>query len=236
MQAIIMAGGKGSRLRPLTNNTPKPLVKIIDKPVMEYVIENLAEAGVKDIAVTVGYKADMIMDYFGDGSKWGVRLEYFVEDTPLGTAGGVKNVESYIYEEFLVMSADGLSNIDLKEFLTFHKSHDGIASMAVKHIDDARGFGLVEVDSEDRIVSFVEKPQNICSGLINTGIYLFEPNIFEYIPKGVSDFSYDIFPGLLGSIYAYKTESYWSDIGTLFDYYLTNQYVCMHPDSFGLNF
>lgn len=235
MQAVIMAGGKGSRLRPLTNDIPKPLIKIIDKPVMEYTIESIAKAGVRDIAVTVGYKGDMIMDYFKDGRKWGVKIVYFVESSPLGTAGGVKNTEDFIYDDFFVLSADGFCNINLKDFGAFHKSHGGIASMAVKRVGDARGFGLVSAKNS-LITSFEEKPQEKRSGLVNMGIYAFDRSIFKHIPQGFCDFSYDIFPKLLGEIYCYKTNCFWSDIGTLPKYYSTNEYVCTHPDNFGLCF
>lgn len=235
MQAIIMAGGVGSRLRPLTNTLPKPLVNIIDKPVMEYVIENLVAGGVKDIAVTVGYKAEMIMDYFGDGSKWGAKLCYFLEDVPLGTAGGVKNAKDFIIDDFIVMSADGLCNIDIKEFSNFHHSHTSKVSMAVRYMQDARGFGLVKADEEGIVTSFAEKPKFAISGLINMGIYAFNKEIMDIIPNGKSDFSYDIFPKLLGDIRVFNPNCFWSDIGTLSEYYLTNHYVCLHPEGFGVS-
>ncbi|MCX4363577.1 MAG: nucleotidyltransferase family protein [Clostridia bacterium] len=234
MQAIIMAGGVGSRLRPLTNTLPKPLVKIIDKPVMEYVIENLASGGIEEIAVTVGYKSQMIMDYFGDGAKWGVTLKYFEETVPLGTAGGVKNASKFINDDFLVMSADGLCDIDIKDFCDFHNSHKQKVSMAVRYMQDARGYGLVRVNDRNIVTSFAEKPQYICSGLINMGIYAFSKNILDDIPEGKCDFSYDVFPKLLGDIRAYDAQCFWSDIGTLSDYYMTNHDVCIHPENFGV--
>ncbi len=236
MQAIIMAGGMGSRLRPLTNEVPKPLVKIIDKPVMEYVIENLAAGGVDDIAVTVGYKGDMIMDYFADGSKWDVKLTYFEENQPLGTAGGVKNAADFIKDDFLVLSADGLSNIDVKDLCEFHRSHSQQITMAVRYMQDARGFGLVRTDERNIITSFAEKPKFLCSGLINMGIYAFDKSILDDIPDGKCDFSYDVFPRHIGDIRAYNTQCFWSDIGTLSEYYLTNHYVSIHPESFGVTF
>lgn len=230
-----MAGGVGSRLRPLTNTIPKPLVKIIDKPVMQYVIENLVEGGVRDIAVTVGYKGDMIMDYFGDGSAYGAKLCYFVENVPLGTAGGVKNASGFLADDFLVMSADGLCNIDVGDFCQFHKSHNSKASMAVRYVKDARGYGLLKTDENSIVTSFAEKPKYLTSGLINMGIYAFDKSILKVIPEGKSDFSYDVFPKLIGDIRAYKCDCFWSDIGTLPDYYLTNHYVCVHPENFRLS-
>lgn len=233
MQAIIMAGGKGSRLRPLTDELPKPLVKIIDKPVMEYVIHNLAKAGVRDIAVTVGYKGEMIMDYFKDGSRFGVDLTYYSESEPLGTAGGVKAARDFICGDFFVLSADGLCNIDLKDFGEYHKKTGKIAGIAVKRLADARGFGLVKCRN-GIITSFLEKPAIKCSGWVNTGIYAFKEGIFDIIPDGFCDFSYDVFPLLSGDMGAYKGQFFWSDIGTLPKYYSTNEYVCTHPTNFGL--
>lgn len=233
MQAIIMAGGKGSRLRPLTDGMPKPLVKIIDKPVMEYVVINLRRAGVKDVAVTVGYRKDMIMDYFGDGRRWGLHLEYFEEDVPLGTAGGVKACEEYIESDFFVLSADGFCNLNLKDMGDYHRQKGRIATIAVKKLSDARGFGLVR--TQNGIVSdFQEKPAVKCSGRVNTGIYAFKRDIFGYIPKGFADFSYDVFPLLKGEACVYKGNFFWSDIGTLPKYYSTNGYVCEHPSDFGV--
>lgn len=234
MQAVIMAGGQGSRLRPLTNYIPKPLIKIIDKPVMEYIVESIVSSGIREIAVTIGYRGDMIMEYFQDGRKWGADIKYFVESTPLGTAGGVRNAKDFIYDDFLVLSADGFSNIDLKDFANFHRLHSGKASMAVKRVSDARGFGLVKA-KDNLILSFEEKPKEKCSGLVNMGIYAFDKEVIREIPKGYCDFSYDIFPKMLGDIYCYKTNCFWSDIGTLPKYYSTNEYVCTHPDSFGLS-
>ncbi len=236
MQAIIMAGGMGSRLRPLTNSIPKPLVSIIDKPVMEYVVENLALGGVTDIAVTVGYKSEMIMDYFGDGSKWGVSLTYFEEKEPLGTAGGVKNASEFIKDDFLVLSADGFSNIDICDFCDYHKSHRQSITMAVRYMQDARGYGLVRTNEDSIVTSFAEKPKFLCSGLINMGIYAFDKEIIDEIPEGQCDFSYDIFPRHIGDIKSYSTDCFWSDIGTLSDYYLTNHYVSVHPENFGVTF
>ena len=231
MQAIIMAGGVGSRLRPLTNTLPKPLVNIIDKPVMEYVIENLVAGGIKDIAVTVGYKADMIMDYFGDGRSLGAKLRYYAEDVPLGTAGGVKNASDFIVDDFVVMSADGLCNINIKDFCNFHHSHTSRVSMAVRYMPDARGYGLVK-EKDGIVTSFAEKPKYVVSGLINMGIYAFDKSVLKDIPEGRSDFSYDIFPKLIGDIRTYQPDCFWSDIGTLPDYYMTNHYVCIHPENF----
>lgn len=233
MQAVIMAGGKGSRLRPLTNGIPKPLVKIIDKPVMEYVLLNLRRAGVRDIAVTVGYLKELIMDYFGDGSRWGVNLTYFQEEFPLGTAGGVKACEDFIEGDFFVLSADGFCNIGLKDMEEYHKARGELATIAVKRLSDARGFGLIR--SKNGIVTdFVEKPSTKCSGLVNTGIYAFKRDIFSIIPEGACDFSYDVFPLIKANICVYKGNFFWSDIGTLPKYYSTNSYVCTHPADFGV--
>ena len=155
-----------------------------------------------------------------------------MEDVPLGTAGGLKTAKEFINDDFVVMSADGLCNIDVKEFCNFHHSHTSKVSMAVRYMQDARGFGLVKADDKGVVTSFAEKPKFAISGLINMGIYAFDKNIMNVIPDGKCDFSYDVFPRLLGDIRIFKPNCFWSDIGTLSEYYLTNHYVCIHPERF----
>lgn len=233
MQAVIMAGGRGSRLRPLTDEIPKPLVKIIDKPVMECAIVNLRRAGITDMAVTTGYRGEMIRDYFGDGGRLGVNLTYFEEREPLGTAGGVKAAKDFVDGDFIVLSADGLCNIDFSDMAEYHKRRDSIATLAVKRLEDARGYGLVSA-KDGLITGFVEKPVEKRSGLVNTGIYIFKKDIFDYIREGFCDFSYDVFPSLIGKASVYEGDFFWSDIGTLPDYYYTNYYVCNNTSQFGI--
>lgn len=234
MQAVIMAGGLGSRLRPLTNDIPKPMVKIIDKPIVQCIIENLAKYGVRDIVVTLGYKPESIMDFLADGSRFGVRVRYAIESSPLGSAGGVKNVQDMLEDTFVVMSGDALTDINIASLLHRHFAHEGNVTMAVAEMDNVSSFGLVNADSQGRVLDFVEKPQTISSGLVNTGIYVMEKRILDKVPVGEKyDFARDLFPQILDSIYTYRLEGYWSDIGTLSSYYLANNYVALHPQSFG---
>lgn len=234
MQAVIMAGGLGTRLRPLTNDIPKPMVKIIDKPIIQCIIENLAKHGVRDIIVTLGYKPESITDFLGDGSQFGVRVRYSIEDSPLGTAGGVKNVQDMLEDTFVVMSGDALTDINISALLHRHFSHDGNVTMTVVETENVSSFGVVGEDTRGRVVDFVEKPQTLTAGLVNTGIYVMEKCVLDKIPYGQKyDFARDLFPQILGSIYTYHLEGYWSDIGTLSSYYLANNYVALHPQSFG---
>lgn len=235
MQALIMAGGFGSRLKPLTNQIPKPMVNIIDKPILEYIIQHLKSYGIVDIILTLGYLPKKIMDYFGDGSKFGVKIKYCIEKTPLGTAGGVKLAEKYIKEDFLIFSGDAFCNIDISSLVNQFYSNNKLLTMAIKQVKNAMGFGLVKVENS-QLVSFEEKPAYPISGKVNMGIYAVDKNLLKLIPNGKYDFSKDLFPRILNQIGLYETNCFWSDIGTLSSYYLTNNYVALHPKSFGLSF
>lgn len=221
MKAIILAGGKGTRLRPLTTHLPKPMVPLLNKPCMEYIILLLKKHGIVDIGITIQYLGDEIKDYFKDGSDWGVRIRYFEEDRPLGTAGGVKNAESFLDERFLVISGDALTDFNLTEAIAFHESKRGIATMLMKEVDDPTQYGVIETDADGRITRFLEKPSwnQVFSHTVNTGIYILEPDIFSYYEKDVMfDFSKDLFPLLLSEnqpMYGVKLDGYWSDIGSL---------------------
>ncbi|MEG1395266.1 MAG: nucleotidyltransferase family protein [Clostridia bacterium] len=236
MQAVILAGGFGSRLRPLTDNLPKPMMPIINKPILEYIIAHLRRNGIVEIAMTLGYKAEIIENYFGDGEKFGVNLTYFKEDTPLGTAGCVKNAQSFLTEDFLVISGDAFTNIDIKALTDFHYSRNSTLTLATKSLSDARGFGLVQCDESGKITSFREKPAEKISGLVNMGIYVVSLAVLQDIPLAKFDFAKDLFPLLLGKLYSFQTSCFWSDIGTLSSYYSTNGYVARFPQRFGLVF
>lgn len=225
MKAIIMAGGRGSRLMPLTTDIPKPLVKIIDKPVMEHIIELLKKHGITEIGVTLGYKAESIIEYFGDGAHLGVTLTYFVEKEPLGTAGSVKGAEKFLSDEFLVISGDAYTDIDLGKAIAFHRAkHSNFTLIATPHKNPI-GLGVLEIDPDGKIIQFIEKPQNPRPALINCGIYIINKSILAMIPDGFYDFGRQLIPRLTGSLYAYVTYDYWSDIGTLQSYYYTNYLV-----------
>lgn len=224
MKAVIMAGGKGTRLRPLTCNIPKPMVPLLDKPVMEYAIELLKRHGITEIAVTVQHLPEVIRRYFGDGSEFGIRLHYFEEEVPLGTAGSVKNAEEFLDETFLVLSGDALTDYDLGAAIRFHKKQRAAATLVLASVDVPLEFGVVMTDRKGRVVRFLEKPgwSEVFSDTVNTGIYILEPEVFRYFDRGVEfDFSKELFPMLLmldRPVYGYKAEGYWSDIGNLVQY------------------
>ncbi len=227
MKAIIMAGGQGTRLRPLTCDLPKPLVPILNKPVMEYSIELLREHGITDIGVTTCYLPEMIKDYFGNGSRWGVNLQYFLEEDPLGTAGSVRNATEFLNETFVVISGDALTDINLQDAIKYHQEKGGLATLVLSQQQVPLEFGVVMTDDTGEITRFLEKPSwgEVFSDLVNTGIYILEPDIFEYFDRGVKfDFSKDLFPLLMQDgepLYGYTSSGYWSDIGDVEQYMQT---------------
>lgn len=225
MKGVIMAGGRGSRLMPLTNHIPKPLVPILDKPVMWYIVKLLKRAGIEDVVVTLGYLGDEIEKAFGDGSALGVRLTYVREDKPLGTAGGVKNAQAYLDEDFVVVSGDAYTDFDLAGLIDYHYQKGGLVTLAAYTVDDASRFGVIVADENGLVRSFQEKPVHPLSRTVNTGIYVCDRRLLHLIPDGTVDFAKDVFPRLLGNIYAKECDGFWSDIGTLPTYYQTNLQV-----------
>lgn len=225
MKAVIMAGGKGTRLRPLTAQQPKAMVPLAEKPVMQYSIELLKKHGITEIAVTVQYMAEKIEAYFGDGSDLGVSLTYFKESSPLGTAGSVKQAETFLDEPFLVVSGDVLTDFDLREGIAAHKKMGGLATIFVKEVESPHDYAVVQTNSAGQVTRFLEKPkeEDVFSRTVNSGIYLMEPEIFAYLEKeAVADFGHDIFPQLLRlgrQLNGYPADGYWMDIGTLSRYY-----------------
>ncbi|AZN41223.1 sugar phosphate nucleotidyltransferase [Paenibacillus albus] len=224
MKAVIMAGGKGTRLRPLTSNTPKPMVPLLDRPVMEYTIALLKKHGITDIAVTVQFIPEAIRNYFDDGSDFGVRLHYFEEQSPLGTAGSVKNAEQFLDETFVVISGDALTDFDLTRAIDYHREKGSVATLVLTQVDSPLEFGVVMTDENGRINRFLEKPSwgEVFSDTVNTGIYILETEVFQYSEKNQEfDFSKDLFPLLMNNnrpMYGYVADGYWSDIGNLNQY------------------
>ena len=234
MQAVIMAGGYGTKLRPLTKVISKPKVPIIDQPLIEYIVQHLKKYDFDDIIITLGYRPQDIISYLGDGSRYGVKIRYNVENTPLGTAGSVKAVSDMLNKTFLVISGDSFTNINLYDVAKFHGSHPKGITMVVKELEDVKGFGVVKFDEEGDISSFVEKPEKSNGKFVNTGMYMIEKKLLQNIPSGKFDFSRDFFPFVLDEMKAYVMKEYWSDIGTLSSYYLTNNEVALNPDVFGI--
>jgi mannose-1-phosphate guanylyltransferase / phosphomannomutase len=225
MKAVIMAGGEGTRLRPLTSNQPKPMLPMANRPLMEHVVLLLRRHGFEEIVVTVAFMANTIRSYFGDGSELGVKMVYATEETPLGTAGSVLNARDELTERFLVISGDVLTDVDLGAVVAFHEKRAALATLALHSVPDPVEFGIVITREDGSVERFLEKPTwgQVFSDTINTGIYVLEPEIFDYIPaEGASDFSGDVFPAALRAgrpIFGYVAEGYWEDVGTI-DAYL----------------
>lgn len=230
MKAVIMAGGEGTRLRPLTCGKPKPMVPMANKPVMEHIIELLKRHNILSVAATLQYMPDIISDYFGDGGPYGIKLRYYIEQKPLGTAGSVKNAEGFLDGTFLVISGDALTDIDLKRAVDFHMERDAIATIVLKRVDVPIEYGVVVTGPDGSIIRFIEKPGwgEVFSDTVNTGIYVLSPEIFKYIkPNEAFDFSKDLFPILLDEkrrIFGYIAEEYWCDIGDI------KAYIQAHAD------
>jgi mannose-1-phosphate guanylyltransferase/phosphomannomutase len=224
IRAVIMAGGEGTRLRPLTCDIPKPMVPILNKPVMEYTIELLKKHNIKDISVTLAYLPSAVTEYFEDGKEWGVNLNYFIEETPLGTGGSVKNAGECLDGTFVVISGDALTDLDLERAVDFHRSKGAKATLVLKRESIPLEYGVIITDDNGRIIRFLEKPSwgEVFSDTINTGIYILEPEVLGYYKQGENfDFSKDLFPKLLRDgvpMYGYITGDYWCDIGDLESY------------------
>ncbi len=225
-----MAGGEGTRLRPLTTSQPKPMLPMANQPMVAHVISLLKSHGFDEIIITVAFLANTIRTHFGDGSEFGVRIDYATEETPLGTAGSVRNAREQLDERFLVISGDVLTDIDLGELVRFHDDAGAAVTLALKPMENPREFGIVITDPKGRIERFLEKPTwgQVFSDRINTGIYVLDPVVLDYIaPDRPVDFSAEVFPALLEAghpLYGFTTERYWEDVGTL------EAYLRVHED------
>ena len=224
MRGMILAGGLSTRLYPLTLDVPKPLVPVLDRPVVDHVINYLSAHGVDDIVINVHYFADAIRAYIGDGSRWNVRMTYLYEPELKGSAGAVKQVESRFDETFVVIGCDDVTDTDLKAALDFHHRSGAEATIVLAEATDVSQFGVVVIDDNGRIREFQEKPEpaSAKSNLVNTGIYIFEPALLKRIPEGAFyDFGKQVFPGLLEAgarFYGVRQAGYWCDIGTPREY------------------
>ena len=225
MKAVVLCGGKGTRLRPYTEEVPKPMLPLGQKPILQYVIENGKRAGITDFYLTVGYLKEQIMDYFKDGKQFGVNIHYVVEQDPQNTAGSILPLKEELREPFFVLMGDHLTNINLKDMYAFHTSNHAFATLALKEQKKKLEYGVVELNDGKEILGFKEKP--VVSHYINTAIYLFQPQVFQYIqPK--EDFGKDVLPRMLKHrerVLGYVFKEFWMDVGRVTDYEKLHDFI-----------
>ena len=220
MKAVVLAGGEATRLRPLTCNTPKMMVPVLNRPLLEHLVHYVKAHDIIDIVLAVGKLPHQVQDHLGDGSKLGVSLAYSIESFPMGTAGAVKNAERFLDGSFLVFNGDVFTDIDLSAMMRAHRENAAIATLALTPVEDPTIYGVVETDDRGRVKRFTEKPRRdeVTTNMINAGIYILEPTVLNYIaPRSFSMFERDVFPPLLEkgeAIFAYASRDYWIDIGT----------------------
>ncbi len=226
MKVVILAGGKGTRLKPYTTVFPKPLMPIGDKPILEIIIHQLKSRGLKDIIITVGHLGELIITFFGDGSKFGVNIKYSREDRPLGTAGGLGLIKEELKETFLMINGDTLTTLDLSELINYHKANGAIATIALKKRQVYIDFGIVELNSTDHIKRYIEKPT--IDHLVSMGVYVFEPRVLEYIKEGKRLDFHKLIKILISkgeTVKGFVFDGYWLDIGRPEDYERANQEI-----------
>jgi mannose-1-phosphate guanylyltransferase/phosphomannomutase len=234
MKAVLMAGGEGSRLRPLTINRPKPMVPMVSKPVMGHILDLLKRHGITEVVVTLHYKPEDIQSYYGDGRSFDMKIHYAIEETPLGTAGSVKNAQQYLDEPFIIISGDAVTDINLQQVIDFHQTKRSEATLTLYRVPNPLEYGVIITDPDGRITQFMEKPSwgEVISDTVNTGIYVIDPCVLELIPEGVpTDWSKDVFPRLLADgrpLYGYVAEGYWCDVGDIGEYIRTTGDVLHH--------
>ncbi|MHB1416901.1 MAG: sugar phosphate nucleotidyltransferase [Chloroflexota bacterium] len=230
MKAVILVGGEGTRLRPLTVNSPKPMIPVLNRPFLEHILEYLARHGIKDIILSMGYRSEVITNHFGDGSQFGVNLVYVHEDSPLGTAGAVKNAEQHIDGTCFVFNGDIMTSLDLGAMLEYHRQKKAAVTIALTPVEDPTAYGLVELNEDRQVLRFIEKPSwdRVTTNLINAGTYILEPEVLRYVPpKLYYMFEHGLFPVLLQTgdpMYGFPSNTYWIDIGT------PQKYITLHRD------
>jgi mannose-1-phosphate guanylyltransferase / phosphomannomutase len=242
MKAVVMAGGAGSRLRPLTINRPKPMVPMVNKSVINHILDLLKRYGITDVIITLQYMAEDIQDHLGDGHNLGMNIQYSIEETPLGTAGSVKLAQALLDDTFIVISGDAVTDINLQSVIDFHKSKQSVATITLFRVPNPLEYGVIIVNEEGRVQQFLEKPSwgEVISDTVNTGIYVLEPQVLNLFEPGVSfDFSKDLFPILLNRadpIFGYIADGYWCDVGNLAEYMRATQDILnrkVHVDELG---
>lgn len=230
MKAVILVGGKGTRLRPLTNNRTKAMVPVLNKPFLEHALRYLKQHGIDEVILAMGYLPDAIQEYFGDGADIGVKLTYSVEDIPLGTAGAVKNAEQFLDDTFVVLNGDIITEINLAAMLKRHLEIRPRVSIALTRVDNPTLYGVVETNEAGMVRRFIEKPSwdRVTSHMINAGIYIIEPEVLQRVPPSTPFmFEHGVFPSLLENgepVLSYPSDAYWIDIGT------PEKYLKVHHD------
>lgn len=220
MNALLLAGGLGTRLRPLTEQMPKPMALVANRPWLEHLIIRLKNQGIRDFVLAVKHYPEQIRDYFGDGSKWGVSIRYAVEQTLRGTAGAIKNAEPYLDRQFLVVNADIVHETELPDVVEYHRQHGGMVTIGLTEVEDPSHYGVVEQDGSGRILRFVEKPrlEEAPSNRVNAGIYVMERTALQYIPEDREvSIERETFPLLIqegAGVYGKVISGYWMDMGT----------------------
>lgn len=224
MKAMIMSAGKGTRVRPLSYDVPKPMFTVANKPILSYTLDLLKKHGIRDAMINLGSHSMAIKEYFANGSKYAMNIDYSFEKVLLGTAGSIKKVEKYFDDTFVVMSGDGLTDIDLTGALKFHKAKKALATIVLSKVESRFEYGIVQMNRDCSVKEFIEKPSwgEVFCDTVNTGIYILEPEIMDYIPKNkMYDFGMQLWAQLLRKkqkIYGYEMNSYWCDIGNLDEY------------------
>lgn len=233
LKAVILVGGPGTRLQPLTNDTPKSIVPVLNRPFMEHTFAYLKKYGIEDIVLTLSYLPEAIQRYFGNGVNSGVRLTYCFENEPMGTAGAVKNAEEYLDSTFFVLNGDIFTDLDLAKMLAYHRSKGAKATISLHWVDDPGAFGVVEIDSDQKVKRFIEKPPagEATTNWINAGTYILDPEVLQYIPEN-SHYMFErgLYPYLLDMgqpVYGYPFEGYWLDMGTPEKYFSLNRDLLM---------
>lgn len=220
-QALILAGGAGTRLRPVLSGLNKPMAPISGKPFLEYLLLQLKKYRVEDVTLCVGYKADLIESYFGMGEPWGLRLSYSYETDFMGTGGALKCAEEMIHEDnFFVLNGDSLLDVDLRALMRYHCDRHALATLALAHVDDTQRYGAVSLDGSSRIVRLIEKGSSHAEGLINGGVYVFARQVLDVIPGGRSvSLEREVLPALIEhGLYGRPSTGYFVDIGVPADY------------------
>lgn len=220
MKAVIMAGGFGTRIQPLTTSLPKPMLKVVNVPMVEHILQKVIKAGIKEVVILLFFKPEIVKNYFQDGKKWGVKISYILPDADYGTAGAVGQARDILKgEPFIIISGDLVTDFDLKEIISFHKKKKSLLTIALTPVENPLQFGVVITDKNSKIIKFLEKPSwgEVFSDTINTGIYILEPDILEFVPtSGDYDFSKDLFPALMQAqidLWGCRVEGYWRDVG-----------------------